>query len=188
MRTDNLHDRVAELERTVEELRRELLRSEQRRAAAPGLQILSVELDEDIGDTTTNAAGCNVLDWDGSADADTGQNKTVYEWPAGASDLVDGDKSRALWSNVRRRWEFLLGGTSGTSGTQLYLGKTDAAISKGSSGTVSIWSGTPGSETDSTSNLTSCQNKFGDVASGKWVMVAVNPFGITGNYLIAAEC
>lgn len=66
----------------------------------------------------------------------------------------------------------------------LLLGKTDAAISKGSSGTVSIWSGTPGSETDTGDNITAF-NRFANLGSGKWV--ACSP--INGHYyLTSAEC
>lgn len=51
------------------------------------------------------------------------------------------------------------------------LGKTDAAINKAASGTVSIYGGsTSGSETDTTENVTA-YNRFGNVGSGKWVYV-----------------
>ena len=66
----------------------------------------------------------------------------------------------------------------------ILIGKTDASHAKGASGTVSIWTGDPGSEVDSTRNVTA-YNRFADVASGKWVAVANNGFGW---YLIAAEC
>lgn len=69
------------------------------------------------------------------------------------------------------------------SNTQL-LGKSDSAITKASSGTVSIWTGTPGSESDSTVNVTA-YNRFADVESGKWVWVSHNGYGW---YLTAAEC
>ena len=65
-----------------------------------------------------------------------------------------------------------------------FIGKTDAAFNKGTSGVVSIWSGTPGSETDTTYNLTAW-NLFANVAIGKWVALAHNG---SGWYLIAAEC
>ena len=64
------------------------------------------------------------------------------------------------------------------------LGKTDASHAKGASGTVSIYSGTPGSETDTTIDLTAF-NKFANIDSGKWVWVSL--YG--GNfYITAAEC
>lgn len=51
------------------------------------------------------------------------------------------------------------------------LGKTDAAHNKGATGTVSIYGGgTSGSETDTTINVTA-YNRFGNIASGKWVYV-----------------
>lgn len=64
------------------------------------------------------------------------------------------------------------------------LGKTDASHAKGASGTVSVWIGTAGSETDSTINITA-YNRFAAVASGKWVWVSHNGYSW---YLIAAEC
>lgn len=51
-----------------------------------------------------------------------------------------------------------------------FLGKTDAAHSKGTTGTVSIWSGaTVGSETDTTVNKTDVYNRFADLETDKWV-------------------
>lgn len=52
-----------------------------------------------------------------------------------------------------------------------YIGKADANINKGASGTVSIWIGTPGSESDSTVNISSCYNRTANIASGAWVTV-----------------
>lgn len=64
------------------------------------------------------------------------------------------------------------------------LGKTDAAIAKGASGTVSIWSGAEGSEADTGVNVTA-YNRFANVAIAKWVLVV----SIQGRlYLAAAEC
>lgn len=50
-----------------------------------------------------------------------------------------------------------------------FLGKTDASHSKGATGTVSIYTGSLGSETDTTVNKTGVYNRFADLASGKWV-------------------
>lgn len=64
------------------------------------------------------------------------------------------------------------------------LGKTDAAHAKNASGTVSVWTGAPGSETDSGQNVTA-YNHFANVAINKKVWVQFNGYGW---YLIAAEC
>lgn len=70
------------------------------------------------------------------------------------------------------------------SWANIMLGKTDAAISKGASGTVSIWSGAIGSEADTGVNVTA-YNRFANVAITKWVLVV----SIQGRlYLAAAEC
>jgi len=65
------------------------------------------------------------------------------------------------------------------------LGKTDASHAQGATGTVSVWTGTKGSETDSTANVTSVYNRFADVATTKWVHVE----WVNGGWsLTAAEC
>ena len=65
------------------------------------------------------------------------------------------------------------------------VGKTDAAHNKGANGTISIYSGTdPASLTDTTENVTA-YNRFGNIASGKWVFVWTMPWGFE---VTAAEC
>jgi flavin-dependent dehydrogenase len=76
----------------------------------------------------------------------------------------------------------------GDDGDPVRLGKTTAAWNKGTTATINVWeSGTAGSETETSgATLTGCVNKFADVATGKWVIVAR---GVNGSYyLIAAEC
>jgi hypothetical protein len=70
------------------------------------------------------------------------------------------------------------------STVRMVLGKTDAAITKGSSGTVSIWTGTAGSETDSTENIT-VWNRIGNIAITKWCICA---YFNNAWYLVAGEC
>ena len=66
----------------------------------------------------------------------------------------------------------------------MQLGKTAAAWNKGAIATVDIYTGKPGTEikTDTQAN---CVNKFADIASGKWVMLAALNGGL---YVISAEC
>jgi flavin-dependent dehydrogenase len=76
----------------------------------------------------------------------------------------------------------------GDDGDPVRLGKTTAAWTKGTTATINVWeSGTPPSETQTSGvTLTGCVNKFANVATGKWVIVAR---GVNGSYyLIAAEC
>lgn len=69
--------------------------------------------------------------------------------------------------------------------TRLYLGKTDGAINKGASGTVSIWDGPEGEEEDTDRNMTGVYNRFANIGSGKWVIFAV----FRGRkYIVAPEC
>ena len=79
------------------------------------------------------------------------------------------------------------GGDDG--GDPVRLGKTTAAWDKGTLATVELYEeGTPPTEGKKTpaDTIPQCVNKFANVASGKWVIVAK-----AGNgrwYLIAAEC
>lgn len=68
----------------------------------------------------------------------------------------------------------------------LYAGKTDAAHAKGTFGTISIFGGRPGSESDTGWNKPGVYNGFADLASGALVVVATTSGG--EDYLIAGEC
>lgn len=72
-------------------------------------------------------------------------------------------------------------------GDPVRLGKTTSAWNKGTTATIDLYEeGTPPSETSSSATLANCVNKFANVATGKWVMVARGANGYW--YLIAAEC
>jgi hypothetical protein len=82
---------------------------------------------------------------------------------------------------------FRQGGDDG--GDPVRLGKTTAAWNKGTTATIELFEeGTPPSEGKKTpaDTLTNCVNKFANVATGKWVIVARGGNGYW--YLIAAEC
>ncbi|MFN0055921.1 MAG: hypothetical protein ACKV0T_27570 [Planctomycetales bacterium] len=89
----------------------------------------------------------------------------------------------------------VVGVTNSTAGLVLvephpllsFVGKTDAAHNKGATGTVSIFAGPLGSETDTLANMTGVHNRFANVASGKWVRCAWNGQGSDWE-IIAAEC
>jgi hypothetical protein len=69
------------------------------------------------------------------------------------------------------------------------LGKTTAAWNKNTLATIELFEeGTPPSEGKKTpaDTLENCVNKFANVATGKWVIVARGGNGYW--YLIAAEC
>jgi hypothetical protein len=76
----------------------------------------------------------------------------------------------------------------GDDGDPVRLGKTSSAWNKGTTATINVWeSGTAGSESQTSgATLTNCINKFANVATGKWVMLARCQNG--SYYLIAAEC
>lgn len=90
----------------------------------------------------------------------------------------------------------IIGGTvtNGGSGTErvmarwdwppVLFGKTDAAVNKGSSGIVSIWTGQFPGETDTGQDV-GAVNRFANVGAGKWVACA---WSNSNWHLIAAEC
>jgi hypothetical protein len=64
------------------------------------------------------------------------------------------------------------------------LGKANAAIAINATGAVSLWSGTPGSESDTTVDF-DAYNKFGAIDSGAWVWCEHNGYGW---YITQAVC
>lgn len=69
-------------------------------------------------------------------------------------------------------------------GMEMLIGVTDAAITKGNSGTISVYSGTSSTLSDTSLNVTACA-RFGDVAIAKWVAMLPTAHGYE---IIAAEC
>ena len=65
------------------------------------------------------------------------------------------------------------------------LCKTTSAWAKGTSATLQIWAGQPGSETDSGVTL-SAYNRYAAIATGKFCTVMLHRHGYY--YVIAAEC
>ena len=72
----------------------------------------------------------------------------------------------------------------GAGGGSVRLAKTSSDWAKGSSMSLAVYGGTPGSET-ATGETVTAYNNFGKVLSGKWVMIGESPEG--QNYLIAPE-
>jgi hypothetical protein len=72
----------------------------------------------------------------------------------------------------------------GAGGGSVRLAKTSSDWAKGSSMSLAVYGGTPGSET-ATGETVTAYNNFGKVLSGKWVMIGETPEG--QNYLIAPE-
>ena len=72
----------------------------------------------------------------------------------------------------------------GAGGGSVRLAKTSSDWAKGSSMSLAVYGGTPGSET-ATGETVTAFNNFGKVLSGKWVMIGESPEG--QNYLIAPE-
>jgi hypothetical protein len=66
----------------------------------------------------------------------------------------------------------------------LLIGKADAAIANGASGTCSVWMGAAGSEADTTWNVTAF-NRSADIAEGEWASITC----VHGQwYLAPLEC
>ena len=73
----------------------------------------------------------------------------------------------------------------GSDDADAVLCKTTAAWAKGSSATLQIWAGAPGSETNTGVTLTG-YNRYAAIATGKWCTVMLHRHGYY--YVIAAEC
>ena len=73
----------------------------------------------------------------------------------------------------------------GSDDADAVLCKTTAAWAKGSSATLQVWAGAPGSETNTGVTL-SAYNRYAAIASGKWCTVMLHRHGYY--YVIAAEC
>ena len=65
------------------------------------------------------------------------------------------------------------------------LCKTTSSWAKGSSATLQVWAGQPGSETNTGTTLTA-YNRYATIASGKWCTVMLHRHGYY--YLISGEC
>jgi hypothetical protein len=65
------------------------------------------------------------------------------------------------------------------------LCKTTSSWTKGTSATLQIWAGQPGSEVNTGCTLTA-YNRYATIASGKWCTVLLHRHGYY--YVIAAEC
>lgn len=107
----------------------------------------------------------------------------VFGLTRGAARLVGemADRHRQRLPDVGRRTRRV---AAAAGSAAVKLGKTDASHAKGASGTISIWSGDAGSETDTGDDETAW-NKFANVTSGKWVLITE----VNGQwYLTSAEC
>ena len=97
--------------------------------------------------------------------------------------------SARAWNRAQDAADIVLGVRPGVEAGDLrqpphLLGKTSAAWTKGTSQSITLWAGTPGSES-ALSDQVIAWNKFADVATGKFVMLARANDTF---YLIAAEC
>jgi hypothetical protein len=75
--------------------------------------------------------------------------------------------------------------TSAGDDADAVLCKTTAAWAKGSSATLQIWAGEPGSETNTGVTLTA-HNRYAAIATGKFCTVMLHRHGYY--YVVAAEC
>jgi hypothetical protein len=136
-----------------------------------------------IGSGSTDEGWATTLAEGGFALYGTGSPAVGEEWGPEPS----------TWTLKRYRYGFKIEGGTQTYGANLavvarqfevvtFYGQTDAAITKGSTGTVSVFDG---NNTDTTLNVSSVQNRFADVAITKKVGVTI--WGGTP-HLTSAEC
>ena len=102
--------------------------------------------------------------------------------------------SRETWARIARSVRGTEnGGRNNTVGpphlgsdeSDAVLCKTTSAWAKGSSATLQIWAGQPGSETNTGVTL-SAYNRYAAIATGKFCTVMLHRHGYY--YVIAAEC
>lgn len=126
---------------------------------------------------------------------------TAGEIVAALYDTADGTPAaNEAWGPRNGVWKLkkntggyrIVGGVDSTNGVVivrraadvLFDGKTDAAHNKGADGTVSIWSGSSTTLSDTNENVTA-YNRYGNVASGKWVKLVRQSHSWE---IVAAEC
>lgn len=144
-------------------------------------QIIEGILDGDLAKSTSSGqtettATLSVWRGSGASWQDTGTNITVTN----RSDTYSAKSGEYLQVYETESGEFrpLL------FPSVLRLAKTDATLNKGATGTVSIYTGTALSESDTGVNATGV-NKFANLGSGKWIVIA----RIDGDeYAVAGEC
>ena len=66
--------------------------------------VLWVELTESVTGPSNTSATCKILDWDGTANVDTGETIEVYAWLDYAGE--SGMHAKAEWCQLRQRYEF----------------------------------------------------------------------------------
>ena len=102
--------------------------------------------------------------------------------------------SRETWGRIARAVRGVEnGGRDGAIGnphvgsddSDAVLCKTTAAWAKGSSATLQIWAGAPGSETNTGVTLVA-YNRYAAIATGKFCTVMLHRHGYY--YVVAAEC
>lgn len=125
-------------------------------------------------DLSSGAVSSNYKIWKGTIASGADSGFTTLPSIELQSDKETDDYFVAHWIN--NGWVSPAGGGGG--GTDSHeLGKADSAISSGASGTISIYTGTPGSETDSTTNVTAFNRTSATIPSGGWAHVVT----INGN-------
>jgi hypothetical protein len=118
---------------------------------------------EEFGDALAYPTRWNEQDhkWE-SSDVDAERRAvraTVEGYAAAANDIAP-----FWWNSWGRTWELL------TVPGFLFIGKADAEIASGATGTVSVWTGTAGSETDSDENRDGYNRTGLAIGSGDWCL------------------
>ncbi|HKD37347.1 MAG TPA: hypothetical protein VKB78_11120, partial [Pirellulales bacterium] len=119
------------------------------RIPIPGVQFHFGKLSADLA--AGGSATCEIWMISSGSPADSTFSVTAYDWllPPGGK-LESGSPVLLLFHQQSKR--FYVTGTN--AGFGAVIGKTSGAIAKGSSGTVKVYNGTAGSESDSGSTIT----------------------------------
>lgn len=129
-----------------------------------------------------SSATLSVWAWNGSVEADTGVNVTVYDWPLSTGETI-ASGTRVTAQGLNGRYY-----VTGAQVRQKLKGKLDGTLSYGGSATMSVWAWNGSAEADTGVNVTvydwllvSGQT----IASGKQVTVAC----MDGRYYVTgAQC
>jgi len=140
---------------------------------------LKADADVDLGNTGT----FSIHDGIPGSESDSGDNFTgvINRY----NDISQNDFVTAKFNQHNQTWEVITQTFVDPPTTyDLVLGKADGNIAADSTGTVSVWSGTLGSETDSTDNITAFNSSNVQIDAGSWVLCDQNE---DGYYIVFAS-
>jgi len=142
----------------------------------------------DIAEIPVGGYGMCTLGWTAVVNYDSADGTPAYGEAWGPRD--------ATWKAKKNTGGFMVVGNPDTTNFLVevqklpmlsFIGKTDSSHAKGATGTISIYTGTLGAETDTTVNMTGVYNRFAALSSGKWVRCEWDSWN-RGWEIVTGEC